>query len=101
MPKGNRTETIKTLHEYSHPADFFYEKLPEYVSKHGVFIKVKRAFHELLGYPTGIHASRYRDRIFDIHIMSLTNALRKLEREGVVEKRSQGVWIRKGNGGRK
>ena len=89
-------EIIKNLRQYEHPADFFYKKLPEYVEKNGEFIQVKRAFHEILGFPVGVHAGQYQERIFGIHIMALTNALRKLRGEGKVEMRSQGVWIWKG-----
>jgi len=93
----NSAETIKILAQYrDHPADFFIDRLPEYARENGNFIKVKRAFHELLGYGAGIHAGRYRDRIAGVHIMALTNALRKLREEGKVEMRSQGVWIWKG-----
>ena len=92
----NNFEIIKNLRKYNQPADFFYERLPEYASENGNFIKVRRAFQELLGCGVGIHADRYRDRIAGIHIMSLTNALRKLRDEGKVEMRSQGLWIWKG-----
>jgi len=92
----NSVEIIKDLRGYSHPADFFIDRLPEYANENGNFIKVKRAFHELLGHEAGIHAGRYQNRIFGVHIMALTNALRKLREEGKVEMRSRGVWIWKG-----
>ncbi|MEA3485786.1 MAG: hypothetical protein U9R03_03655 [Candidatus Aerophobetes bacterium] len=87
-------EIIKDLAYYrQHPANFFYERLPEYIEENGRFIQVKRAFHEILNYPVGIHAGRYQERIFGIHIMALTNALRQLRKEEKVEMRSQGVWV--------
>jgi len=93
---NNSVEIIKDLRGYSQPADFFIDRLPEYVRENGEFISVKRAFHELLGYEAGIHAGKYQSRIFGVHIMALTNALRKLREEGQVEMRSQGVWVWKG-----
>ena len=97
---GDSFETIKTLRQYSHPADFFKERLPNYVSKTGeCVIQVRRAFYEIIGLPVGIHASRYREEIFGIHLMSLINALRQLESEGKVERRGRGLWIWK-NGGK-
>jgi len=95
-------ETIKRLRKYPHPADFFKDRLPEYVKKsNDQYIQVRRAFHEILGYPVGVHAGKYKDSIFGIHQMSLINALRQLEQEGKVERRTQGVWVWKENGEKK
>jgi len=92
-------EIIKRLREYSCPADFFKERLPEYVAKTGdQYIQVRRAFHELMGYEAGIHAGVYKEKLFGVHLMSLINALRELERQGKVQRRSQGVWIWKDGG---
>ena len=97
---SNSIETIKTLRQYPHPADFFKDKLPEYVKKsNDQYIQVRRAFHEILGYPVGIHASRYEEELFGVHLMSLINALRELENQGKVERRGHGVWVWKENGG--
>ena len=93
-------EIIKRLREYSCPADFFKDRLPEYVKKsNDQYIQVRRAFHEILGYPVGIHASRYEEELFGVHLMSLINALRELESQGKVERRGHGVWVWKENGG--
>ena len=107
MLEGNRVETIKKLAQYDNPCEFFLkEGIPRYIAKHNgdgrrLYINTKRAFHEIMGYPVGIHASNYRDRIWGIHIMSFVNALRILREEGKVEQRSRGIWIWKGNGGGK
>jgi len=96
----NSAETINFLPQYrDRPADFFIDRLPAYASENGRFIQVKRAFHEILGYPVGIHAGRYRESILGVHLMSLVNALRQLEQEGKVERRGHGIWIWKENGG--
>ena len=106
MSKENRAEIIKNLRQYSSPCEFFIkEGIPRYITKHNgdgrqLYINIRRAFHEILGYPIGIHASNYRDRIWGIHIMSFVNALRILREEGKVEQRSHGIWIWKGNGGK-
>lgn len=104
----NVVETIKRLRQYSCPSEFFLkEGIPKYLEKHNgkkavLYINIKRAFDEILGYPVGIHAGKYKDRILGIHIiMALTIALRKLEKEGIVKRRSQGIWIWVGNGGLK
>jgi len=96
---SNSIETIKILRRYSHPADFFIDRLPEYASENGKFIQVRRAFHEIMGYPVGIHAGKYQEKLFGVHLMSLINALRKLESQGKVERRGRGRWVWKGNGG--
>jgi len=76
------------------------DRLPEYVRESGdQYIQVRRAFHEILGYPVGIHAGRYKDSILGIHLMSLINALRELEEQGRVERKARGLWIWKENGG--
>lgn len=98
---NNVAETIKNLRKYPHAADFFKDMLPSYVNETGeCFIQVRRAFHELMGLPVGIHAGRYREEIFGVHLMSLINALRELEDQGKVQRRGRGVWVWK-NGGKK
>ena len=106
MSKENRAEIIKNLRRYSSPCEFFIkEGIPRYLAKHNgdgrqLYINIRRAFNEILGYPVGIHAGKYKDKILGVHIMALTNALRKLEKEGMVKRRSQGIWIWVGNGGK-
>ena len=98
---SNSIETIKRLREYSCPADFFKESLQSYVNETGEhFIQIRRTFHEILGYPAGIHAGRYRESILGVHLMSLVNALRDLEEEGRVERKGKGLWVwKEKNGG--
>jgi len=97
---SNSIEIIKTLRQYPHPADFFKDKLPEYVRESGdSFIQVRRAFHEIMGYPVGINAGKYQEKLFDVHLMSLINALRELEEQGKVERKTRGLWIWRENGG--
>jgi len=98
----NNIESIKILRKYEHPANFFIDRIPEYVKKSGdEYICVQRAFNEIMGMTAGVHAAKYRERIWNIHMMSLVAALKKLEKMGLVKRWGPGVWKWIGNNGGK